>query len=139
MAQNISSIVHFQDLHIMISFIKKNSDIFGKSFQQNSLFYDIIIYASPENELIRIIKKMFVIIKEKNSFFQGDEHFFHIIKKRVSPQKQNKVENIQGIFLASYFFFLYIKSQQIQFLFWKKYNFENVQKIVGSITNFGLF
>jgi len=51
----------------------------------------------------------------------------------VSPQKQNKVENIQGIFLASYFFFLYIKSQQMQFLFWKKYNFENVQKIVGLV------
>jgi len=74
---------------------------------------------------------MFVKIKEKNSFFRAMNIFFISSKKvRVSPQKQNKVENIQGIFLASYFFFLYIKSQQMQFLFRKKYNFENVQKLL---------
>jgi len=127
MAQNISSIVHFQDLHIMISFIKKFRH-FWQIISAEFLILWYHYYANSENELIRIIKKMFVIIKEKNSFLRAMNIFFISSKKvRVSPQKQNKVENIQGIFLASYFFFLYIKSQQMQFLFWKKYNFENVQ------------
>ena len=86
---------------------------------------------------------MFVIIKEKNSFFRAMNIFFISSKKvRVSPQKQNKVENIQGIFLASYFFFLYLKkpTNAISF-FGKNTILKMYKKIVGggSSTNFLAF
>ena len=85
---------------------------------------------------------MFVIIKEKNSFFRAMNIFFISSKKSksVTPEAKQSREHPRHLSGKLFLLFVYKKPTNAIFFFWKKYNFENVQKIVGACsTNFLAF